>query len=80
MSLGCERSYLEDVPNIRGYIARIRTIITHHIDEQDLNYYYPKDSADKSMYLVTIDPTKIFIRDTYGECMFTDYEFWKTIK
>ena len=80
VSLGCERSYLEDVPNIRGYIARIRTIITHHIDEQDLNYYYPKDSADKSMYLVTIDPTKIFIRDTYGECMFTDYEFWKTIK
>ena len=78
--LGCERSYLEDVPNIRGYIARIRTIITHHIDEQDLNYYYPKDSADKSMYLVTIDPTKIFIRDTYGECMFVDYEFWKTIK
>jgi hypothetical protein len=80
VSLGCERSYLEYVPNIRGYIARIRTIITHHIDEQDLNYYYPKDSADKSMYLVTIDPTKIFIRDTYGECMFTDYEFWKTIK
>jgi hypothetical protein len=80
VSLGCERSYLEDVPNIRGYIARIRTIITHHVDEQDLNYYYPKDSADKSMYLVTIDPTKIFIRDTYGECMFTDYEFWKTIK
>lgn len=76
----CERSYLEDVSNIRGYIARIRTIITHHVDERDLNYYYPKDSADKSMYLVTIDPTKIFIRDTYGECMFADYEFWKTIK
>ena len=60
----CERSYLENVSNIRGSIARIRTIITHHMDEQDLNYYYPKDSADKSMYLVTIDPTKIFIRDT----------------
>lgn len=75
-----ERSYLEDVSNIRGYIARIRTMITNHVDEQDVNYYYPKDSADKSMYLVTIDPTKIFIRDTYRECMFTDYELWKTIK
>lgn len=78
--VGCERSYLEDVSNIRGYIARIRTMITNHVDEQDVNYYYPKDSADKSMYLVTIDPTKIFIRDTYRECMFTDYELWKTIK
>ena len=80
VSVACERSYLEDISNIRGYIARLRTMIAHHVDEQDLNYYYPKDSADKSMYLVTIDPTKIFIRDTYGECMFTDYELWKTIK
>ena len=80
VSVDCERSYLDDISNIRGYIARIRTMITNHVDEQDLNYYYPKDSADKSMCLVTIDPTKIFIRDTYGECIFTDYEFWKTIK
>ena len=28
------RSYLEDVQNIRGYIARIRTAIAHHIDDQ----------------------------------------------
>ena len=80
VSVDCERSYLDDISNIRGYIARIRTMITNHVDEQDLNYYYPKDSADKSMYLVTIDPSKIFIRDTYGESMFTNYELWKTIK
>ena len=80
VSVDCEHSYLDDISNIRGYIARIRTMITNYVDEQDVNYYYPKDSADKSMYLVTIDPSKIFIRDTYGECIFTDYEFWKTIK
>ena len=75
-----ERSYLDEVPNIRGYIARIRTNLAHHIDATDLDFYYPKDSADKSMYRVSIDPDKVKIRDTQGEYAFVDYPTWKTIK
>ncbi len=75
-----ERSYLDDVPNIRGYIARIRTNLAHHIDATDLDFYYPKDSADKSMYRVSIDPEKVKIRDTQGEYAFVDYPTWKIIK
>lgn len=75
-----KRSYMDDVTNIRGYIARIRTAVSHHIDVQDVSYYYPKDSADKSMYQITIDPTKVRIKDSYGEYLFTDFNLWESIK
>ena len=74
------RSYLEDVPNIRGYIARLRTTIEHVIDEGDLDYYYPKDSADKSMYRIAINPSCVRLKYVGGECLFTDYPMWKTLK
>lgn len=75
-----ERSYLDDVTNIRGYIARIRTIIAHHIAAEDLYYYYPKDSKDRSMYQVTIDPRNVRIRDSRGEYAFVEFPAWKDIK
>ena len=74
------RSYLEDVPNIRGYIARLRTAIEHVMDGDDLDYYYPKDSSDKSMYRVAINPSCVRIKHSAGECLFTDYPFWKVLK
>lgn len=74
------RSYLEDVANIRGYIARIRAIVAHQIDATDVDYYYPKDSADKSMYHIAIDPRKIRMRTSQGEILFTDYTLWKQLK
>jgi hypothetical protein len=74
------RSYLEDVPNIRGYIARIRTMIENHIDTQDINYYFPKDSSDKSMYRIAINPIYVRIRYTGGECLFADFPLWKQLK
>ena len=74
------RSYLEDVPNIRGYIARLRTTIEHVMDGDDLDYYYPKDSSDKSMYRVAINPSCVRIKHSAGECLFTDYPFWKVLK
>ena len=74
------RSYLEDVPNIRGYIARLRTTIEHVMDSQDIDYYYPKDSSDKSMYRVAINPSCVRIKHSAGECLFTDYPFWKVLK
>ncbi len=74
-----ERSYLENVPNIRGYIARIRALIAHHIDEQDVNYYYPKDSQDKSMYQITIDSSHVKLRTSKGDVAFVDYPLWKTL-
>lgn len=75
-----ERCYLNNVPNIRGYIARIRMAINHHIGQQDVNYYIPLDSSDKSRYHVAIDPTKIKIRDLTGEYSFVEYPYWKSIK
>jgi hypothetical protein len=74
------RSYLEDVPNIRGYIARIRTAIEHCIDIQDINYYFPKDSLDKSMYHIAINPMSVRIRYSGGECSFVDFPLWKQLK
>jgi len=74
-----ERAYLDNVPNIRGYIARIRTLLAHHIDEQDVNYYYPKDSNDRSMYQITIDPMKVIIRSATGDVPFVDYPMWKKL-
>lgn len=74
------RSYLEDVPNIRGYIARIRTAIEHCIDTQDINYYYPKDSSDKSMYHIAINPISVRMRYSGGECLFADFPLWKQLK
>lgn len=74
-----QRSYLEDVPNIRGYIARLRTMIEHHVDSQDLDYYYPKDSSDKSMYRIAIDPLCVKLRYSGGECNFTDFPLWKKL-
>ena len=76
----CERSYIDDVPNIRGYIARIRTMIENQIDTQDMDYYYPKDSADKSMYRIAINPCFVKIRHAGGECLFTDFPLWKQLK
>ena len=78
--IACERSYIDDVPNIRGYIARIRTMIENQIDTQDMDYYYPKDSADKSMYRVAINPCFVKIRHAGGECLFTDFPLWKQLK
>lgn len=74
-----ERSYLEDIQNIRGYIARIRTLIMHHIDEQDVNFYLPIDSKDKSMYHITIDSSKVLLKTVMGELLFTDYALWKQL-
>ena len=74
------RSYLEDVPNIRGYIARVRTAIEHVMDSDDLDFYYPKDSSDKSMYRVAINPSCVRIKHSAGECLFTDYPLWKQLK
>jgi hypothetical protein len=74
------RSYLEDVPNIRGYIARLRTTIEHIVDNVDLDYYYPKDSLDKSMYRVNINPSCVRLKHTNGEYLFTDYPMWKDLK
>ena len=74
------RSYLEDVPNIRGYIARLRTAIEHVMDSQDIDYYYPKDSSDKSMYRVAINPSCVRLKHSAGECLFTDYPLWKNLK
>ena len=74
-----ERAYLENVPNIRGYIARIRTLLIHHIDAQDVNYYYPKDSNDRSMYQITIDPMKVMLHSSTGDMPFVDYPLWKTL-
>ena len=75
-----QRSYLEDVPNIRGYIARIRAIIEHHIAAEDINYYYPKDSSDKSMYHIAIDPRNVRIRHSKEEYLFTEYPLWKQLR
>lgn len=74
-----DRSYLDDVNNIRGYIARIRTAVAHHIDAQDVNYYLPKDSNDKSMYHIAIDANSVMIRTHTGNIPFTTYPLWKTI-
>jgi hypothetical protein len=71
---------MEDLPNIRGYIARLRTTIEHIIDAEDLDYYYPKDSADKSMYRVAINPSCVRLKYSGGECLFTDYPLWKQLK
>ena len=80
LPISCARSYLEDVPNIRGYIARLRTAIEHVMDSQDIDYYYPKDSSDKSMYRVAINPSCVRIKHSAGECLFTDYPLWKQLK
>jgi hypothetical protein len=74
-----ERSYLDDVPNIRGYIARLRTMIEHHVDSQDLDYYFPKDSSDKSMYRIAINPSCVKIRCSGNECNFLDFPLWKKL-
>ena len=76
----CGHSYIEDVPNIRGYIARVRTLLEHHIAAQDINYYYPKDSADKSMYQILINPQDVVFRSAAGEMAFTEYPLWESLK
>lgn len=80
LPISCARSYMEDVPNIRGYIARLRTAIEHVMDSDDLDFYYPKDSSDKSMYRVAINPSCVRIKHSAGECLFTDYPLWKQLK
>ena len=74
------RSYLDDVSNIRGYIARLRTTIEYVINAEDVDYYYPKDSVDKSMYRIAINPSCVRIKYSGGECMFADYPLWKHLK
>lgn len=74
-----QRSYLDDVNNIRGYIARIRTAIAHHIDAHDINYYLPKDSNDKSMYHIAIDANKVMVHTHTGDIPFTEYPIWKNL-
>ena len=80
MSMVNTRSYLEDVPNIRGYIARLRTTIEHVIDMGDVDYYYPKDSSDKSMYRIAINQSCVRMKHANGECLFVDYPLWKQLK
>jgi hypothetical protein len=80
MSTGDTRSYLEDVPNIRGYIARLRTTIEHVIDMGDVDYYYPKDSSDKSMYRIAINQSCVRMKHANGECLFVDYPLWTQLK
>ena len=75
-----QKSYLEDVTNIRGYIARIRTVIAHHIDDQDIRFYTPQDTSDKSRYHIAIEAPKVFLRTASGEVPFVEYTFWKTLK
>ena len=75
-----QRSYLEDVVNIRGYIARIRTAIAHHIDNQDIRFYTPQDSSDKSRYYIAIEATNVIIHTASGDIPFIDYPLWKTLK
>ena len=77
--ISSERSYLDDINNIRGYITRIRTAIVHHIDAQDVNYYLPKDSNDKSMYHIAIDANHVMIHTHTKDIPFTTYPFWKTL-
>lgn len=72
-------TYLEEVNNIRSYITRIRTAITTHIDSEDVSYYLPKDSIDKNMYHITLDPSHIRIRDAKGEYLFQEYPLWKQV-
>ena len=74
-----QRSYMDDVPNIRGYIARIRAAIEHYIPSPDSGYYLPKDTADKAHYHVTLNPDTIIIRDARGETPFCEYPFWKQL-
>lgn len=74
-----QRSYMDDVPNIRGYIARIRAAIEHYIPSPDSGYYLPKDTADKAHYHVTLNPDAIIIRDARGETPFCEYPFWKQL-
>ena len=75
-----ERSYLEDVPNIRGYIARIRTAISHYIDDQDIRFYMPQDTNDKSRYHIAIERSKITLRTALGEMPFEQFPLWKTLR
>jgi hypothetical protein len=72
-------TYLDEVNNIRSYIARIRTLITNHLDPEYINYYLPKDSLLKDMYQVTIDPSRVFIKDATGEYAFIKYPLWKKL-
>lgn len=75
-----ERSYLEDISNIRGYIARIRTAIAHHVDEQDIRFYIPHDTTDKSRYHIAIERSKVKIRTSSGEMPFEEFPLWKTLR
>jgi hypothetical protein len=52
----------------------------NHIETQDINYYFPKDSSDKSMYRIAINPIYVRIRYTGGECLFADFPLWKQLK
>jgi uncharacterized tellurite resistance protein B-like protein len=71
-----QHTYLDEVNNIRTYIARIRMIITNSIDSDDVTYYLPKDSIHKDMYHVTLDPSRITLRDSNGEYEFVRYPLW----
>ena len=75
-----QRCYLDDVPNIRGYIARLRTIIAHHIDDHDLDFYMPQDTTDKSRYYIAIERDKITIRTAAGEMPFEEFPLWKRLR
>jgi hypothetical protein len=75
-----QRCYLDDVPNIRGYIARLRTIIAHHIDDHDLGFYMPQDTTDKSRYYIAIERDKITIRTAAGEMPFEEFPLWKRLR
>ena len=74
-----DHGYLEEVNNIRSYIARIRTIISNHIDSEDVSYYLPKDSLHKDMYHISLDPSRIRVRDSLVEYDFCQYPIWKKL-
>ena len=44
------------------------------------DYYYPKDSSDKSMYRIAINQSCVRMKHANGECLFVDYPLWKQLK
>ena len=84
-----DEKYEQLMPNIKDDMSAIDALIylnrelfhmiENQIDAQDINYYYPHDTANKSMYHVMIDPAKILLKTTQQQYLFVDYPYWKTI-
>ena len=74
-----ERNYINEVNNIRTYIARIRSTISNYIDAEHINEYLPKDSYQKDRYQITIDPSRIYIREGVKTYLLKDYPLWEKV-